>query len=464
MDGNTVTFNVELPGARRTHELRFKLGDTVKEKHGCIKVKTAVDGDGNDMNVWVVMKTELDSHEESEEIKRKLNNEIGVLKLMDNRHVLKLFQVFASEDRTYVLTEQANVTLAQLVQQNGGRLNPHLCGTIFNQLVSAVSYVHSKGLAHRNIHPESVLLDDTKQTIRLAEFEHAILQSSRGLLKDRPAGLQTPYTAPELREGQTEDYHGKQADAYSVVCVLYYMLTGKTPPLDGISAADDALIPDPVKDLVRSTLTPEWKRVDGSGRYGLEDIKGDGWVCSTRRHSSAGEGKPQVLDAQMLHRASHQASGVNFTKQPEEKKEEKEAALKKGLSVSIGENIVAPVYDGMSSPESLCDDSFSPLPRKGPRVFGEMIPAKVTHIFIFSNQRKVAFIYFFDSRGAKGSTNVFFFFFYFAVIQILHEQLFLFLPSHPSVPTILCCSNNTSPVSRDIFSPTTGCTAGRGFT
>eukprot|EP01061_Rhynchopus_euleeides_P045852 TRINITY_DN8448_c0_g1_i5.p1 TRINITY_DN8448_c0_g1~~TRINITY_DN8448_c0_g1_i5.p1 ORF type:complete len:422 (+),score=102.72 TRINITY_DN8448_c0_g1_i5:167-1432(+) len=382
-ESNVVTFNVELPGARRTHELKFKLGDTVRERDGCIKVKTAVDGDGNDMNVWVVMKDTLEGHEDCEEIRQKLNNEIGILKLMDHRHVLKLFQVFASDDRTYVLTERANVTLSQVLEQNGGKLDPQEAGTLFNQLLSAVAYIHSKGLCHRNIHPSAILFDDAKSAIRLTEFQHACLQGSRDLLEARPADLNPAFTAPELRAGVDGAYHGKQADVYSVVCVLYYMLTGKDPPLDGLKAAYDGL-PDPVCELINNALTPEWKRVEGSGRVGIEDIKNNAWVCANRRHTSSADLKQQVVDAQMLLKASHEASGVGFSRDQPVSHQPARRTSGGGLgalSVAVAGNTQD---EAMSSPESLCDDTFSPLPNRGPRVFGEMIPEKAAQLTVDS--------------------------------------------------------------------------------
>eukprot|EP01061_Rhynchopus_euleeides_P045854 TRINITY_DN8448_c0_g1_i7.p1 TRINITY_DN8448_c0_g1~~TRINITY_DN8448_c0_g1_i7.p1 ORF type:complete len:261 (+),score=67.72 TRINITY_DN8448_c0_g1_i7:622-1404(+) len=187
-----------------------------------------------------------------------------------------------------------------------------------------------------------------------------------------------------MREDATEPYHGKQADAYSVVCVLYYMLTGKEPPLNGLEAAADPDLPDPVKDLVRGTLTPEWKRVEGSGRFSVEDIKNNAWVCATRRNSSSADLKQQVVDAQMLLKASHEASGVGFSRDQPVSHQPARRTSGGGLgalSVAVAGNTQD---EAMSSPESLCDDTFSPLPNRGPRVFGEMIPEKAAQLTVDS--------------------------------------------------------------------------------
>eukprot|EP01059_Diplonema_ambulator_P016616 TRINITY_DN2828_c0_g1_i2.p1 TRINITY_DN2828_c0_g1~~TRINITY_DN2828_c0_g1_i2.p1 ORF type:complete len:455 (+),score=71.64 TRINITY_DN2828_c0_g1_i2:49-1365(+) len=353
---DTVTFNVTLPGARRTHKLVFHLQETVEEKHGCIKVKAGKDKDENNINVWVILQEEL---KKKEGVMNLLNNEIGVLKLLDHRHVLKLFQVFASEDKTYVLTEKCNTTLHNYVKEQApDGLDPIKACSLFNQILSGITYVHSRGLAHRNITPHTILVDEDAGTIRLSGFQHACLQSSKALLTTRPPFLDPAYTAPELKSGpEDQQYHGKIADSYSVACVLYFMLTGRHPT-DGTDFSD---VSEPVADLIRLATDPNWRRVDGTGRIGIEDIKAHGWVAAGRKHSSTGDAA-MVLNADILSKSAHHASGVGFNR---------EVRLGSGLRVNTQAQMSPGEDEGCSSPESLIDDSFSPLPRRAPRSFGD---------------------------------------------------------------------------------------------
>ncbi|KAJ9453505.1 Serine/threonine kinase SAD-1 [Diplonema papillatum] len=373
-ESNVITFNVALPGARRTHELVFTLGDTLEEKYGCIKVKSASDRDENEMNVWVIIRSELASQPNAKEIEDSLNLELGVLKLLDHRNVMKLFQVFASDGHTYIVTERCTSNLAKLVKKNGGKLSPLVACRLFNQLLSAVSYMHGKGLAHRNINPWTVLLDEENETanVKLGEFSDACLQSSKDLLDSRPAiedASQMAFVAPEVRG--SEKYHGKKADAFSCAAVLYFMLTGKLPPSDGAEAATDPAVIEPAKEVVQMGMHKDWKRVDDQGRYGIDDIRMCPWVSAERKHSSTGD-VAAVVDAQMLRRSQTRASGVGFNRDIAPLIPSNRLG---GGGLTLDTNTSGDNEDaGMSSPESLIDDSFSPLPKRGPLNFMPLMP------------------------------------------------------------------------------------------
>uniref|UniRef100_A0A672GWG9 non-specific serine/threonine protein kinase n=1 Tax=Salarias fasciatus TaxID=181472 RepID=A0A672GWG9_SALFA len=73
----------------------------------------------------------------------------------------------------------------------------------FQQLISAVEYLHSVGITHRDIKPENILLND-KDDLKLSDFGLATVFRFRGneRLLNRLCGT-LPYVAPELLS-QTE--------------------------------------------------------------------------------------------------------------------------------------------------------------------------------------------------------------------------------------------------------------------
>eukprot|EP01063_Lacrimia_lanifica_P025968 TRINITY_DN3412_c0_g1_i2.p1 TRINITY_DN3412_c0_g1~~TRINITY_DN3412_c0_g1_i2.p1 ORF type:complete len:484 (+),score=167.38 TRINITY_DN3412_c0_g1_i2:151-1602(+) len=380
MSDNVVTFQVELPGARRKHELKFTLGETRSEKYDCIKIKRCADSTQNELMVWIILRKALQGHPESVRITELLNNEIGVLKLLDHKHIVKLFHVFASEGHTYVVTERADLTLAQYVEKKGGKLSVNTALTLFNELLSAVSYLHSKGLAHRAISPENILLvdDDDDASLKLAEFGLSCLQGSREIKSDHPGkGLHQNFTAPEMREAQGQ-YHGKIVDTFSCGAVLYFMLTGKPMPLDPLEAPKDADLIPAAAELIGRATSPTWMKVEGVGRCTLDELRRDPWVLTTRKHSSIDVSRG-VINAAQLQRASLNASDLAFQRDAAEAAARASAAhdkkAKGGLSVATAaEEDGSNDRSGCSSPESLLDDTFSPLPKRGPREFGDLQP------------------------------------------------------------------------------------------
>uniref|UniRef100_A0A0R3RYX0 Protein kinase domain-containing protein n=1 Tax=Elaeophora elaphi TaxID=1147741 RepID=A0A0R3RYX0_9BILA len=105
-----------------------------------------------------------------------------------------------------------------------GKLSENDCKPNFAQIVSAISYMHSKNIIHRDIKAENVLIS-APDWIKLADFGFACQVNPDDMLTTfcgSPA-----YAAPELfKNGR---YCGKSADVWAVGVLLYFMLVGRTP-------------------------------------------------------------------------------------------------------------------------------------------------------------------------------------------------------------------------------------------
>ncbi|MEZ4323132.1 MAG: serine/threonine-protein kinase [Myxococcota bacterium] len=96
------------------------------------------------------------------------------------------------------------------------------------EITSALHAVHAKGLIHRDVKPENVLLDAAGHAL-LADFGIARHPEGTVPVKTLPGQLMGTrgYRAPE----QEDDAHtvGPESDLYGVTATLYHMLTGKKP-------------------------------------------------------------------------------------------------------------------------------------------------------------------------------------------------------------------------------------------
>jgi serine/threonine protein kinase len=112
------------------------------------------------------------------------------------------------------------------VEAAGGLTEPK-ARQMMTQLVSAVDYIHKKGVAHRDLKLENCFLD-SKAQLKVADF---------GLQKifDGPAGSDlmtqcgTPnYMAPELI-GEKKAYKGPPVDIFAMGVILFIMVFAKFP-------------------------------------------------------------------------------------------------------------------------------------------------------------------------------------------------------------------------------------------
>ncbi|KAH9297706.1 hypothetical protein KI387_029388, partial [Taxus chinensis] len=107
-----------------------------------------------------------------------------------------------------------------------GRFSEDEARFFFQQLISGVSYCHSKQVCHRDLKLENTLLDGSPAPrLKICDFGY----SKCSLLQSRPKStVGTPaYIAPEVLS--RKEYDGKLADVWSCGVTLYVMLVGAYP-------------------------------------------------------------------------------------------------------------------------------------------------------------------------------------------------------------------------------------------
>jgi carbon catabolite-derepressing protein kinase len=163
---------------------------------------------------------------------KEIEAEADVMNQLDHPNILKIHEAGESEiiDPTsgvrmpvyYLALEHAEGgDLVNLIQKTG-RLSEALSRYYFARLLSALEYMHSCGLAHRDIKPDNVLLDGQLNPL-LADYDQA---GSIGV-NHSPAGTYK-YMAPE-QHSTTLQYIGEKVDIFCMGVLLFCMMTGHAP-------------------------------------------------------------------------------------------------------------------------------------------------------------------------------------------------------------------------------------------
>uniref|UniRef100_A0AAV2J7T9 non-specific serine/threonine protein kinase n=1 Tax=Knipowitschia caucasica TaxID=637954 RepID=A0AAV2J7T9_KNICA len=159
----------------------------------------------------------------SEKELRNLKREIEIMRDLQHPNIVQLFDSFETDTEVVVVTEYAEGQLFQILEDDG-HLPESQVRDIACQLVSALYYLHSHRILHRDMKPQNILLGKGG-VVKLCDFGFARAMSVSTLVLTSIKG--TPlYMSPELVEEKPYDH---TADLWSLGCILYELHTGAPP-------------------------------------------------------------------------------------------------------------------------------------------------------------------------------------------------------------------------------------------
>ena len=120
--------------------------------------------------------------------------------------------------------------------QREGRLQAAEAVRILSELAEALGYAHGRGVVHRDVKPENILLEQPKGVVRLTDFGVAKGLASPSSLTTEGAVIGTPhYMSPEQASGRTDV--DTRSDIYSMGALAFTLFTGR-PPFTGRTASE----------------------------------------------------------------------------------------------------------------------------------------------------------------------------------------------------------------------------------
>jgi polo-like kinase 1 len=195
--------------------------------------------------------------------KQKLMSEIKIHRSLHHNHIVGFEHFFEDAENVYILLELCqNQSLNELLRRRK-RLHEIEVQCYLTQISSAIKYLHSHRVIHRDLKLGNLFLND-RMEVKIGDFGLATKLEFDGERKRTICG--TPnYIAPEVLEGKQG--HSYEVDVWSLGVIIYTLIIGKPPfetsdvkttykriRMNAYSFPDNVPITDAARDLITKIL------------------------------------------------------------------------------------------------------------------------------------------------------------------------------------------------------------------
>ena len=156
---------------------------------------------------------------------KRFINESKAVSMLSHPNIVSIYDVSVREDLKYIVMEHIRGITLKNYMSRKGKLPVREAISFTEQILRALDHAHSKGIIHRDIKPQNIMLLKNGM-IKVADFGIAKLPSAETVtVTDKAIGT-VYYISPEQASGKPID---PRSDLYSVGVMLYEMVTGTLP-------------------------------------------------------------------------------------------------------------------------------------------------------------------------------------------------------------------------------------------
>jgi calcium-dependent protein kinase len=194
----------------------------------------------------------------------QFQKEINILMKMDHPNIIKLYEVFESENSIYLIMEECFGgelfdRILKRIKSNSIYTEKEAC-KIIQQVIGAIEYCHNNGIVHRDLKPENLLYlnagDEEDNPIKIADFGLSqFLYYNKNLTSKVGTAY---YVPPEILAGK----YTEKCDIWSSGVILYILLSGE-PPFNG---SNDNLIYSKIKKIDFNFPEERWRNISNEAK------------------------------------------------------------------------------------------------------------------------------------------------------------------------------------------------------
>ncbi|MBE6618500.1 MAG: PASTA domain-containing protein [Ruminococcaceae bacterium] len=152
-------------------------------------------------------------------------SESRAISMLSHPNIREIYDISTSGEYTYLTMEYLDgPTLKSYIKEKGGISQGEAIDFVL-QILSALDHTHSKGIVHRDIKPQNIIVT-SDGSIKITDFGIAKLYDPRRSASDEKGVGTVYYISPEQASGKNID---ARSDIYSLGIMLYEMVCHKLP-------------------------------------------------------------------------------------------------------------------------------------------------------------------------------------------------------------------------------------------
>ncbi len=175
------------------------------------------------LNRYVAVKMLREDMAHDEGFRENFKKEAQAVAMLSHPNIVAIHDVSRSPDMDYIVMELIEGVTLKIYMKTKGALSCKESVHFTTQIAKALSHAHSKGIVHRDIKPQNIMIA-MDGAVKVADFGIAYLENANAA--DTTAVGSVHYISPEQAKGQNVD---ARSDIYSLGVVMYEMLTGCLP-------------------------------------------------------------------------------------------------------------------------------------------------------------------------------------------------------------------------------------------
>ncbi|KAK9704130.1 serine/threonine protein kinase, variant 2 [Basidiobolus ranarum] len=190
-----------------------------------------------------------------------LQREIAILMAIKHPCIISTHGVYDEQDFLYIILELVDGgELFDLIQKKQRFSEPE-ARFIFYQLFQAIKYLHDRGITHRDMKPENILLDSKGPLrVKVSDFGLAKIVGEASFIQTLCG---TPnYVAPEVLQLPQHRQYSKGVDLWSLGVILYICLCGFPPFSDELGPPS---MQTQIKEGIYNFPSPYWDNISFEG-------------------------------------------------------------------------------------------------------------------------------------------------------------------------------------------------------